>query len=232
LPTVDDRTGKIIGVDRAYASDRLLEPSLASMSELAGFAWVLSRQVLRRDLVDWDTWRKFKENIFFPIIFSGRALLKAPCYYIADQIVMHTWFNEVFWHKFGKDQLDIGFNLAADHHQAMRAILHDYEMTFDVCRVISRWELRTLRDYLYSENTGYYDLIRVYGIRSAFTKLQNGFNLSNRGFLEIGIFFVQIPVRRTWVAAKSLARRYTPTLFGKLKQIKNRWDGSADAKLG
>lgn len=232
LPTVDARTGEIVSMDRAYSTDKLMEPSLENMAQLVGFAWVLSRQVIRRDLIDWETWQKFKNNIFFPIIYSGRALLKAPSYYMAEQIVMHTWFNEVFWHKFGKDQLDIGFNLSVDHHQALRAVLHDYELTPEVRTLLEGWERKTLTLYLHSEQSGFYDLIRVFGLGPALVKLQNGFNLTPRGYLEIGSFFFQTPARRTWIWAKSLGRQYAPNQFKKLKTLKNRLGGSSKAKLG
>lgn len=231
LPTVDARTGSIIGVDRAFEADRLLEPTLKNMAALAGLAWVLSRQVIRRDLIDWETWRRFRQNIFFPIIFAGRAMLSAPSYYLAKQLVMHTWFNEVYWHKFGKDELDIGFNLAVDHQRAMRAILHDRETDPEARGIIERWELTVLKLYLKSEQNGFYDLMRVYGLRPAIRKLRSEFEITWRGWLSIGIVFTQLPVLRAWIVAKLLARRYAPHQAAKLKRIKNRWDGSSKARL-
>lgn len=222
LPTVDERTGKVVGIHRAFVTDRLVEPSLQNMANIAGHAWVLSRQVLRRDLIDWETWEKFKENIFFPIIFSGRVLLKAPYYYLADSIVMHTWFNKVFWHAFGKDQLEIDFNLSADRYRAMREILHDYEMTPEVRSVIERWELVNFNAYINAEQSGFYDLVRGMGFRSAMAKLRTGFNLTSREYVTLGAFLIQSPPRRAWVGAKSLVQRLAPTQFEKLKELKNR----------
>ncbi len=232
LPTVDARTGAIIGVDRAYSADRLLEPTLKTLAGLAGLAWVLSRQVLKRELIDWETWRQYRQSIFFPIIFSGRVMLKAPSYYLARQLVMHTWFNEVFWHKFGKDEIDIGFNLSVDHHRAMRAILHDRQTESEARAIIERWELNTLKLYLESEQNGFYDLVRAYGVRHALEKLRCAFTITRRGAMTVALVIVLLPVLRAWIMAKSLARRYTPRLFERLKRIKNRWDGSSKTKLG
>lgn len=226
LPTVDARTGQIFGVDRAYAEDKLLEPSLENMAQLLGLAWVLSRQVIRRDLVDWDAWLKFKQSIFFPVIYSGRAMLKAPTYYIARYIVMHTWFNEVYWHKFGKDELEIGFNLSSDLHQAMRAVLYDYDLTPEVSQIIKRWERKTLVLYLNGEQAGFYDLIRTIGFRRALAKLRSGFNLDNSAYFAIMFSLLQIPFRRIWILAKSQMRQHAPNQFAVLKKIKNRIDGS------
>lgn len=228
LPTVDERTGKVVGIHRAFVTDRLAEPSIENMAALVGHAWVLSRQVLRRDLIDWETWEKFKLNIFFPIIFSGRVLLKAPYYYLADSIVMHTWFNKVFWHAFGKDQLEIDFNLSADHYRAMREILHDYKMTPEVRSVIDQWEFIIFKGYLNAEQSGFYDLIRGIGFNAALVKLRTGFNISYREYVAIGVFFLRTPPRRVWVGVKSLARRFAPGYFEKLKKFRNRNIGRAE----
>ena len=228
LPTVDERTGKVIGTHRAFTTDRLVEPSLQNMANLAGHAWVLSRQVLRRDLIDWETWEKFKQNIFFPIIFSGRVLLKAPYYYLADVVVMHTWFNKVFWHAFGKDQLEIDFNLSADRYRAMREVLHDYAMTPEVRSVIDQWEFVNFKAYLDAEQSGFHDLIRGIGLRPALAKLRTGFNLSSREYVALGAFFVQTPPRRIWVRAKYLARRLAPEQFERLKAFRNRSMGQIE----
>lgn len=230
LPTVDARTGKVVSLDRVFSTDRLLEPGLKTLEDLAGAAWVLSRQVIRRDLIDWQTWRKFKDNIFFPIIYSGRAMLKGDSYYLADAVVMHTWFNKVFWHKFGKDDLDINFNLARDRHLAMSAILYDYSGSPEAERLIKRWELRTLKLYLNSESYGFYDLVRYYGLRAALAKVQKDFHISPGGYLAIAQFFLLLPLHRAWVNVKSFGRRHAPNRFEQLKALKNRWVSSSKTR--
>ena len=129
LPTLDERTSQLIDLHRTYPQDTLAPVGLDSMAHIVRSAWVLSRQVLKRDAIDWATWEKFRSNIFFPIIFAGRLILQAPAYYMADRLVMHTWFNVVHWQKFGRSKIDIEFNLAADRFECMAAILHDYERT-------------------------------------------------------------------------------------------------------
>lgn len=225
LPTVDDRTGKVVSIHRAYETDRLVYPSARTMAEIVGHAWVLSRQVLKRELVDWETWEIYKENIFFPMILSGRILLKAPYYYIADQVVMHTWFNEVFWHKFGRDQVEIDFNLAADRHKVISTILHDYERTPDIRQVINRWEIQTLKLYLGAEQHGFYELIRSVGLIQAMARLRSGFHLTLRGYVTVGIFFIQLPVHRLWFSLKSLLRRFAPGLLSRLRPLNSRIKG-------
>ncbi len=207
LPTVDERTGQLIHMQRLFAQDTLLEPGIPTVERVASAAWVLSRQVFKRDLVDWDTWMTYKTNIFFQIIAAGRVMLKAPCFYMADSLVTHTWFNRVFWHRFGKSQIDIEFNLARDRYRCMEAILHDREATSEVRGAIERWELSSLRSYLYLAHLGFYDLIKAEGLRPALERLNTAQALSRREKLELGLFFLQLPARRAWVNAKAHAAR-------------------------
>ena len=148
---MDERTGQVIHMHRLFAQDSLLDPGIQTTERVASAAWVLSRQVFRRDLVDWDTWLKYKDNIFFQIIAAGRVMLKAPFCYMADNLVMHTWFNRVYWHRFGRNQIDIEFNLARDRYQCMAAILHDQprlpmwprdrDGNWTACAPISTWRI-------------------------------------------------------------------------------------------
>jgi glycosyltransferase involved in cell wall biosynthesis len=222
LPTVDERINHVVGMHRTYPTSRRVPPGVENMAYLVGSAWVLSRQVLKRTLIDWAAWEKFRDNIFFPIIFAGRLLLKAPSYYLAEPLVMHTWFNKVFWNAFGEGQLEIDFNLAVDRYRCMRSILYDYEMIPQVQSVIAGWELDCFKQYLYPEYSGLYDAIRQLGLRPALAKLAQGFRIGPRERLELGCFFVQLPFRRSWVGLKSIARRIAPRLFYKIKALKDR----------
>ena len=137
LFSVDERTGQVQHVHRTFAADTRLSPGIQTAATVAGSAWVLSRQLLKRELIDWAAWEQFKDNIFFPIIVAGRLLLRAPCFYLADALVMHTFFNRVFWDTFGRDELEIQFNLAADRYRCMRAIFFDQEQTPEVQAAIA-----------------------------------------------------------------------------------------------
>ncbi len=221
LTTVDERfDNRVVGLDRTYASNRRITPSLENMAAVVGSAWVLSRQVLKRELIDWATWEKYRDNIFFPIIFAGRLLLKAPAYYLAEPLVMHTYYNQVFWQAFGRDQLERDFNMSVDHYRCMRSILHDADMTPQVQAVIADWELAIFRLYLNSEY-GLYYAMRVLGVRPALARLSHGYELSPRERRALVWFFVKLPFRRLWINLKIIGRRYAPGLFFKLKAFKD-----------
>lgn len=221
LPTVDERNHRVVGMHRTYPDSRLLPPTVEAMAGTVGSAWVLSRQVLKRDLIDWATWEAHKSNIYFPIIVAGRQMLRAPTYYLAEPLVMHTWFNKVFWHQFGKNQLEIEFNLVADHCRCMRIILHDYEKSAQVQKIIQKWERDSLKGYLFAEQMGFYDALRGWGIRPALAKLSQGFNLDGYGRFLLVLFFLVLPFRLVWMGLKLVVRRIAPGLFYALKALKD-----------
>jgi len=223
LPTVDERTGAVVNLHRTYSRTIIVQPSLAAMAHISRSAWVLSRQVIRRDQVDWVTWEKFKSNIFFPIIFAGRALLQAPCYYLAEPLVRHTWFNKVYWSAFGRNELDIQFNLALDSFKCMRAILHDHAPTPESVAVIDRWEANAFKSYLYLPHLGFYDLVKTLGVRAALQKLRGTYTLNSAQRLELLLFPVKIPFARAWANLKAAGRRLPAPIVASLKSFRNRF---------
>lgn len=208
LPSLDERTGRVTDVHRTYPIDTLAPAGLASVEHIASSAWVLSRQVLKREAIDWHTWETYRKNIFFPIIFVGRLILRAPAFYVADRLVMHTFFNQVHWHKFGRDELDIEFNLAADRFACMRAILHDCTPTPEVIRIIEAWEMNSFKSYLYLEWRGYYDLVKAIGRPAADDKLAAVYPMSTAPYqAELQSFWRQSTTWRVRAQAKALLRR-------------------------
>lgn len=207
LPTVDERTGLCVNLHRTFAADTLAPPGLATVERVVPSAWVLSRQTFRRDAVDWETWAKFRQNIFFPIILAGRAILRAPCYYIARPLVSHTWFNIVHWEQFGHDALDIEFNLAANRFACMRSIVHDLSQSEDVERAVATWEIDSFRTYLFQERLGYHDLVRSLGRTQADRRLQAVYPVASPVFAsEMRRFWRTISLLRLRWGAKALAR--------------------------
>lgn len=211
LPTVDDRTGRIVHWHRPLKADTLLQPGLATTTQLAGSAWVLSRQIFKRATIDWETWQKHSANIYFPVIVAGRAMLTAPTVYIAGALVMHTWFNTVHWSKFGRNELEIEYNLAVDGHRCMRAILHDYPATSEVREAIRQWERASFRSYVFNPHRGLYDLIKSLGVRAAWQKVITGFEPDRRQCAELLAFAAAWPGWRAWIHLKAGLRRLVTT---------------------
>jgi len=217
LPTVDERTGDVVDLHCTFRQSQLNLPGLERVAQIAGSAWVLSRQVLRRDWIDWATWEQFKSNIFFPIIVTGRMLLRAPSYYLADRLVMHTWFNKVHWEKFGPNELQIEFKLAVDRYQCMRAILHDQPVTAEVSALIESWEDGNFRSYLYLSHRGFFDLIKTVGGTAAYAQLHASFAMGNRQKFELRLFPLKIIGVRAWVNLKSAAKRLPAPVVNRLQ---------------
>lgn len=223
LPSLDERTNQILDVHRTYSIDTVIPAGLAAVEKTASSAWVLSRQVLKREAIDWATWEKFHRNIFFPIIFAGRAMLHGPSYYLADRLVIHTFFNQVHWHKFGRNELDIEFNLAADRFACMRAILHDQPPSPEVTRLINAWEMNSFKSYLYLEWRGYYDLVQAVGRSAADDKLRAIYPVNTASYRdELQRFWQQAPTWRFKTQLKALARRLPTSWLSKFRALRGR----------
>ena len=222
LRTVDARTGQTMDIQKTFEQPCLTPVTLANMAHIAPSAWVLSRQVLKREAIDWVTWEEFKMNIFFPIIVAGRTLLRVPCYYLADFLVEHTWFNQVFWGKFGRNRLDIEFNLANDRYQCMRAILFDQPSTAEVQATIDTWENTCFQGYLDLAPLGFYDLIKVNGLRKALTQLKTAYPLNAERRRALYLWPLRLPLLRIWVNAKGLLRRLSPATMATLRRAVGR----------
>jgi hypothetical protein len=183
---------------------------------------VLSRQVFRREWLDWATWEHNRNNIFFQIIAAGRLLLAAPGYYIADRLVLHTWFNRVHWEKFGRDRLEIEFNLADDRYRCMAAILHDRGDDPAAAAAVAAWQTASLRAYLDRPYDGFYDLMHVQGPAAALRKLSAACALGPTERRELLRFAVRLPVARTVVAVGAALRHLSPTLAADVRSWRTR----------
>jgi glycosyltransferase involved in cell wall biosynthesis len=223
LPSLDERTGRVTDVHRTYPIDTLAPAGLASVEHMTPSAWVLSRQVLKREAIDWRTWETYRKNIFFPIIFAGRLILRAPAFYLADRLVMHTFFNQVHWHKFGRNELDIEFNLAADRFACMRAILHDCTPIPEVTRIIETWEMNSFKSYLYLEWRGYFDLVKALGRPAADEKLQTIYPMTTPHYqTELQNFWRQSTWLRARAQAKALLRRLPAAWLTTARRLRGR----------
>jgi glycosyltransferase involved in cell wall biosynthesis len=222
LPTVDERTGAEVDLHRTYDRDIVIPPGIAGVAHVARSAWVLSRQVFRREWLDWATWERNRSNIFFQIIAAGRLLLTAPGYYIADRLVLHTWFNRVHWEKFGRDRTEIEFNLAADRYGCMAAILHDRAGDPAAAAAITAWQAASLRAYLERPYDGFYDLLRLLGPGAALRKLAAACPLGQAERRELLHFAVRLPAARTTVAAGAILRRLAPSLAAEVRGLRSR----------
>lgn len=228
LRTVDERTGRTVDIHRTTEQAGLIPVSLANLAHIAPSAWVLSRQVLKREAIDWATWEKFKMNIFFPIIVAGRILMHAPCYYLTDFLVEHTGFNQVFWDKFGRDRLDIEFNLARDHYQCMSAILFDQQPTAEVQATIDMWENSCFRGYLDLAPFGFYDLIKSNGLPRALAQLKAAYPLNAERRRILNLWPLRLPFLRIWVNAKAIVRWLSPATMVALKRAAGRGHAQYD----
>lgn len=223
LATYDARNGQLFGLHRTFPDERLVPPTLENLTHLAGSAWVLSRQTLKKAAIDWNTWERFGQSIYFPIINAGRLALNAPAYYLTGSLVRHTFFNEVHWHRFGANEVEIALNLHADHGRCLREILHDQPLTPEAQRLIARWEAHAFRNYLYAYPNGYLGLIRQVGWRNAQARLESAFPIGPEQRRELRWFPLRIARTAAWAEVKHVIRRYAPGFTQKVKQLRAAW---------
>jgi len=153
------------------------------------------------------------------MIIAGRLLLEHPGYYIADRLVVHTWFNRVFWGAFGRDEIDIEFNLALDAARCMGAILHDRAQSPGARAVIEQWELDGFRSYLYRRR-GFYDLARAVGVRPACKRLAEAYRPGRRQRRALLWFAFGIPFVRAWVNFTVLAGKLPAPVVKSLRMLR------------
>lgn len=222
LPTVDHRTGQVVDWHRTFPDSRLIPPAPETTVQLARSAWVLSRQVLRREWIDFATWERHRNNIFFPIIFAGRMALRAPAYYLAEALVEHTGFNEVFWEKFGEDELRIELNLLADHARCLRAIWEDQALTPAMERLLADWELTDFTTYLYRLPHGYDGLRRLLGPAAALQKLWAAFPETPARRRALAQHAWRMPLVRAWFTLRQSLKRAVPALAEAFRRWRTR----------
>ena len=121
--TVDDRNGKLYSRRDDFDFDKLIDMGLGQLTIVMSSAWVFSRQVLKREFIDWKLWRNNIDNAYIMIILVGSIFLKHPAYYISDDLVMHTWFNQLYWDEFGSNTLAIRIRTKWDCLQCMKIVL-------------------------------------------------------------------------------------------------------------
>jgi hypothetical protein len=135
---------------------------------------------------------------------------------------MHTWFNPVFWHQFGRNPLEIEYNLARDHFSVLRAILHDVPETPLVKATLDRWERSGRRSYLYRHPYGFYDLARQVGVRAAAARVSRDFPLRQGGPAEWALAAVGVPATRARYWLGRWARRLPQPVVRALLRLTGR----------
>ncbi len=198
--TVDDRTGQICAETKYFPKDTRLPASAETAARYAASGWVLSRQVYKRELLEWDLLDRNIENAYLCIITAGRLLRRAGGFYMATTVVMHTWYNPVFWEHFGEDEFAIRINNSVCKKHCLRVIL-DGEPE---CRpLIRRWEWDEMKAYLASDKGGY-QLAARFGYWTAVQRIWRKFRPNAMQMISLA---VRIARKRASMKLKAMRTR-------------------------
>lgn len=150
--TIDERNGQISCRRDDFQESKLVDFSLKHFPTVMSSAWVFSRQILKKELIDWHLWEQHKDNAYFMLIIVGNILLHYSAYYISDDLVHHTWFNVIYWEEYGIDNLSIQLVTATDYSQCMKIVLSNYKNKLVKYKLILCWERKNLLSMLNSNN--------------------------------------------------------------------------------
>ena len=178
--TINDITGDVYCEYQNFSVDTFLEGGIQTISQVLPATWVFSRQIIKTDLIDWVTWEKYKENAYIMAIVVGRILLKSPAYYLASDLISHTYLNQVYWEEFGETDLDIKLYTNVSIKNCMRSVFYDQQQTQEIRQVIKKWEDEKFIGWLQNEELGFYYLLKIRGVKQSILWTLKHYNLDFR----------------------------------------------------
>lgn len=110
-------------VCQEFPDDRMLQPSVTSAMKYADNGFVLTGLFLQPQKVSHSLWNSKIENAFFPVIYLGDILLKAPVAYRNRNWFKHTVLNVCHWDSWGSTNQQRQARLCHDYLEAL-AVLH------------------------------------------------------------------------------------------------------------
>ncbi|PHV62799.1 glycosyltransferase [Cyanobacterium aponinum] len=190
LPTVDDRNGKVFYTRKDFENDQYIEAGINNMFKYVDASWAFSRQVLKKDYIDWKTWERNVDNAYNLVIVVGRIMLNYPFYYIAKDIVMHTYYNKVHWEEFGSNEADIELFTQVSFKNCMQSILWDQPKNNETLAVIKTWEEKSFKNYLNNINKGILPFLKFKGIKQGFQEFYEKYKPSDEMLFQLYKFLL------------------------------------------
>ena len=138
--TIDDSSKQVFCRQDDFQENKLIDFSCKNLFVVMSSAHIFSRQILKRELIDWKLWSQNKNNAYFMIILVGNIFLNHPAYFISDDLVHHTWFNVIYWEEFGTDKLSVQIRIFRDYSQCMQIVLSHFKNKFQKFYLVKKWE--------------------------------------------------------------------------------------------
>src|SRR5690606_209587 len=98
LSQIFDATGLAIPNHLDLGRDIVLQPGPQSLVDMFWHGHVLSRWVVRRDLIDLEGYKgQIGKHLYSPMWITSTALLKDVTVYVNRPIAVHKCFNKTYW---------------------------------------------------------------------------------------------------------------------------------------
>lgn len=145
VASVRESDGSISGVRRHFPQSRQLRPGPRAALFAGRTASILSRQIIRRDAIDFDFYERAVGNGYFPCMVAADMALHHPVAYVDEVQVWHAIGNVQHWNEFGRDWTEIYHRTHMDYLSALRDTFRWRRVGDNDC--VRRWQIRAVRDY-------------------------------------------------------------------------------------
>jgi glycosyltransferase involved in cell wall biosynthesis len=143
--SVREADERVIGGISPFDRDRRISPGPGAALLAGRTAYILSRQVIRRDAIDFAWFAKAVANAYFPCMVAAEIALRFPVLYVAEPMVWHCVNNVQHWNEFGKNWREIYHRTHMDYLDALRDTFRYHQLTAP--RQVDRWQRQGVCDY-------------------------------------------------------------------------------------
>ena len=105
-----------------FTRDTLINPSAFNAGKYMHNGFVLSGLIVSAESIDFESWKTYSDNAYFPMIFFGGLIAEYGAYYFNCNIVHHTVFNKCHWEDWGRSDLLIEIKKFSDALNAYRIV--------------------------------------------------------------------------------------------------------------
>jgi glycosyltransferase involved in cell wall biosynthesis len=179
LPTFDARSGKYFCVaGDSFDKDTLIPEGRESASKYGRAGWALTRQIYKKDMVDFSAAYKM-ENAYFPILMAAKQMIGGSSVYLSRPYVGHSYYNFEYWEEWGEDQLFRSLRIFLDSLMALDDAICPLPNEREIINNIYKFKKECLDGYFNSKS--YSDLVARSGLSEVVGFINN--YLSNKNYL-------------------------------------------------
>jgi glycosyltransferase involved in cell wall biosynthesis len=151
LPTFDARTGEIFTVaSESFSDTTFLEASRVNASLFAQVGWALTRQIYKKNAIDFEGVRKI-DNAYFPIYLASQAMMNFSSAYFDFPYVLHSYHNQEHWEEWGIDELTRKLRIFCDALTIMDISIKPQVFEIDIVKNLWNYRQKEISDNFRSD---------------------------------------------------------------------------------